>query len=101
MVNLCSNTAGVHPITKVSRYASSEKKRVQIYQPFLIKVYNEHMGGVDKVDQNASKYRIAMRGTKWYWCLILYMLDVSTNNVWKLQKICNNENSMDMLQFQR
>ena len=64
VVNLCSNAAVVHPISKASRYASSENKWVQIHQPFLIKLYNEHMGGVDKMDQIVSKYRIAMRGKK-------------------------------------
>ena len=52
VVNLCSNAAGVHPISKASRYSSFGKKRVQIDQPFLIKLYNEHMGGVDRMDQN-------------------------------------------------
>ena len=45
------------------------------------------MGGVNKMDQNVSKYRIAMRGKKWYWCLISYTLDISINNAWQLQKI--------------
>ena len=101
VVNLCSNAAGVHPISKASRYSSSEKKRLQIDQPFLIKLYNERMVSVNKMDQNVSKYRITMRGKKWCWCLISYMLDVSINNAWQLQKICNNENPMYMLQFRR
>ena len=61
VVNLCSNAAGVHPISNASRYSSSEKKRVQIEQPYLVKLYNENMGGVDRMDQNISNYRIAMR----------------------------------------
>ena len=100
MVNLCSNAAGVHPISNASRYSSSEKKRVQITQPFLIKLYNENMGGVDRMDQTVSKYRIAMRGKKWYFRLISYMLDTSINNAWQLQKLCD-ENAWDMLQFRR
>ena len=56
VVNLCSNAAGVHPISKASRYSSSEKKRVQIDHPLLIKLYNKHMEGVDRMDQNVSKY---------------------------------------------
>ena len=47
------------------------------------------------------KNRTAMRGKKWYWCLISYTIDVSINNAWQLQQICNNENPMDMLQFRR
>ena len=89
VVNLCSNAGGVHPISEAYRYSSSEKKRVRIDQLFLIKLYNEHMGGVDRMDQNLSKYRIAMRGKKWYLCRISCMLDVSINNAWQQQKICN------------
>ena len=59
------------------------------------------MGGVDRIDQNVLKYGIAMRGKKWYWCLISYVLDISINNAWRLQKICRNKNPMDMLQFRR
>ena len=33
------------------------------------------MGGVDRMDQNISNYRIAMRGKKWYFCLVSYMFD--------------------------
>ena len=101
MINLCSNASGVHPISKASRYSSSEKQRVQTDQPFLIKLYNEHMGVVDRMDQNVLKYRLDMISKKWYWCLISDMLDVSIINPWQLQKICNNENPMDMLQFRR
>ena len=82
VVNLCSNAAWVHPISEASRYSSSENKRVRIDQLFLIKLCNEHMGGVDRMDQNLSKYQIAMRGKKWYLCRISYMLDVSINNTW-------------------
>ena len=39
VVNLCSNAAGVHPISNASRYSSSEKKRVQIEQPYLVRLY--------------------------------------------------------------
>ena len=82
VVNLCSNAAGVHPISNASRYSSSEKKQVQIEQPYLVKLYNENMGGIDRMDQNISNYRIAMRGKKWYFCLVSYMFDISINNAW-------------------
>ena len=58
------NDAGVHPISKASQYSSSEKKRVQIDQPFLINLYYERMGGVDIMNQNVSKHQIAMKGKK-------------------------------------
>ena len=45
VVNLSSNAARVHPISNASRYSSSEKKRVQIEQPYLVKLYNENIYG--------------------------------------------------------
>ena len=77
VVNLCSNAARVHPIFNASQYLSSEKKRVQIEQPYLVKLYNENMAGVDRMDQIISNYQIAMRGKKWYFCLVSYMCDIS------------------------
>ena len=52
------------------------------------------------MDQNISNYRIAMRGKKWYFCLVSYMFDISINNAWRLQKICD-KNPMDLLHFRR
>ena len=49
VVNLCSKYCWVHPISKASQYSSSKKMRMQIDQPFLIKLDNVHMGGVDRM----------------------------------------------------
>ena len=57
------------------------------------------MGGVDRMDQNISNYRIAMQGKKWYFCLVSYMFDISINNAWRLQKICD-ENPMIYYTFE-
>ena len=96
--SLCSNTVGIQPIANASRFSSAARKRVQIQQPFLVKVYNEHMGSMDRMDQNVTKYQVAVRGKKWYWCLILYMLDAAVNNAWKLHKIYteSDKNPMDL-----
>ena len=67
----------------------------------MIKVYNEHMGGVDRMDQNISKYRIAIRGKKWYACIVTYCIDVAINNAWQLHKICEGKDAMDLLTFRR
>lgn len=56
VVTVCSNAVGIEPISMVSRFSAKEKKRIQVQQPYLIKVYNENMGGVDRMDQNMSIY---------------------------------------------
>ena len=51
------------------------------------------MGGVDRMDQNISKHRIAIRSNKWYSCRITFLIDVAVNNVWQLHRICENKDA--------
>ena len=71
VVSLCSNAVGLQPISSASRFSSVARKRVRIQQPFLVKVYKELVGRVKRMDQNVTIYQVAIRGKKWYWCLIL------------------------------
>ena len=64
VVSLCLNAVGIQPIANASQFSSTAGKQVQIQQPFLIKVYNEHMGSVDRMDQNVTKYQVAIHGKK-------------------------------------
>ncbi|XP_031333570.1 piggyBac transposable element-derived protein 3-like [Photinus pyralis] len=57
IVNMASNAEKVIPPKKVQRYSQKEKKKISIDQPALFSVYNAHMGGVDRGDQNISLYR--------------------------------------------
>ena len=101
VVNVCSNAVGIEPVSTTTRYSAKEKNKIQVKQPHMIKVYNEHMGGVDRMDQNISKYRIAIRGKKWYACIVTYCIDVAINNAWQLHKICKGKDAMDLLTFRR
>lgn len=67
----------------------------------MMKVYNEHMGGADRMDQNVSKYRIAIRDKKWYSSDVTYFIDVAINNAWLIHRICHSEDSSDLLAFRR
>ena len=82
VVNVCSNSLGIDPTSTVQRYAASQKKHVSVQQPNAIHHYNQHMGGVDQMDQNINTNRVAIRGKKWYSALITYFLDVAVNNAW-------------------
>lgn len=62
VVTLASNASSVFPLNRVKRFSQSQKKHIQVDQPFLIKLYNENMGGVDRSDQNISQYRTTIRG---------------------------------------
>ena len=45
VVNLCSNAVRIQPISIASRFSFAPRKRMRIQQPFLVKAYNEYMGG--------------------------------------------------------
>ena len=70
-------------------------------QPFVIKLYNQHVGDVDRMGQNISKYRIAMPERNWYFfvwfCICLIFLSVMLGNC---KKICD-KNEVVLLQFRR
>lgn len=101
VVNVFSNAVGIEPVSLATRYSATEKKLIQIEPPHMIKVYNEHMGGVDRMDQNIAKYRIAIRRKKWYACIVTYCIDVAINNAWQLHRVCERKDAMDVLAFRR
>jgi len=42
--------------TKANRFSSVQKKRISVDQPKVVRLYNDGMGGVDRLDQNLSCY---------------------------------------------
>lgn len=100
IVCLASNTIGTDPISVANRWSTSEKKRLRISQPNIVSVYNKNMGGVDRMDQNISQYRIGIRGKKWYSSIVLYIIDLAVQNAWQLHRMYN-KNKMDQLAFRR
>jgi len=100
IVCLASNIIGTDPISVANRWSTSEKKRLRISQPNIVSVYNKNMGGVDRMDQNISQYRIGIRGKKWFSSIVLYIIDIAVQNAWQLHRMYN-KNKMDQLAFRR
>ncbi|KAK9746280.1 Transposase IS4 [Popillia japonica] len=73
VVTVGSTLHGVHPINNVKRYSQAEKKIISVARPNLIGQYNNYMGGTDQMDQNIGKYRISIRGKKWWWCIFTFL----------------------------
>ncbi|XP_039297544.1 piggyBac transposable element-derived protein 3-like [Nilaparvata lugens] len=86
VVTVSSTCHGITPLDKIQRYCTQEKKRIPVNRPCLIKEYNENMGGADRMDQNVSHCRINVRGKKWYWSILTWLIDVATHNAWLLMK---------------
>ncbi|XP_070179915.1 piggyBac transposable element-derived protein 3-like [Littorina saxatilis] len=103
IVNVVSNKVGVHPLQVAKRWSRSESRQVQLPQPFLIRHYNQTMGGVDRTDQNVGKYSVAIRSKKWWWAIFGYCLDVCIQQVWHLYRATEaaKNNPLDLLAIRR
>lgn len=84
----------------MQRWSVTEKKKVAITRPTLFGVYNKGMGGVDQMDQQVAAYRTRIRQCKWWWPIVVYMLDVTVVNAWYLSRKFN-DNKESLLNFRR
>lgn len=92
-VILSSSFVGQHPIDKVRRYCKKQKKYIEVNCPKIVKIYNQHMGGVDLLDSFLGKYKIKMRTKKWYARLFYHLLDIIAINCWLLHKRVGEQNN--------
>ena len=81
-MTLASTFAGVEPIDQVRCWSESAKEHIIIYRPHSIGVYNNYMGGVDKIDYLISLYRIKAKTRKWPVRMISHFLDLAVANSW-------------------
>lgn len=58
------------------------------------------MGGTDRMDQNIGYYRIGFRKNKWWWSIFTWLIDVSIQNAWLLQRKAGLK-SVTQFQFRR
>lgn len=99
VVSMASTVYGMKPVTKALRYSSEEQKKVKVPRPLVVAKYNQHMGGVDRMDQYISLYRIGIHGKKWWSCIFTWMIDVAVKNAWQLHRVEHPE--MPQLDFRR
>ena len=85
-VCVVSNHESVDPTIPVRRWSSATGNAVSIAQPWMIKSYNKHMGGVDLLDRFLSDYRLRLRSKKWWWYLFANFLNMSVVAAWRLHK---------------
>lgn len=100
IVTLLSTFVSTNPVEKVIRFSKTEKKKVELTCPNIVKVYNKHMGGVDLLDSLLGRYKIKMRTKKWYMRLFYHLLDMTIVNSWLLHKriIAQKNNNLDLTQ---
>jgi len=102
-VTLGSTYFGVAPKGQVSRWSKSERKIIQIPIPNNIVMYNQNMGGTDRMDENIAYYRPNIRIRKWWWPLFLAQLSYAMHNAWQLYRLsaAMKNQPLDLLGFTR
>ena len=105
IVSLASNCIGAAPVHSTTTWSQSQKKKIDVPQPHLIRMYNKYMGGVDRLDENIAKLRFGIRMKKWWWPLFSWLLSVSVQNAWQIYKEIGQSQEgidrMDFLEFTR
>ncbi|KAL4125830.1 hypothetical protein QTP88_010070 [Uroleucon formosanum] len=81
-VNLGSNFIASGEVDRVTRWDKKEKQFVDIERTEIVRLYNKSMGGVDKLDQLISYYRIFIRSRKWTLRMIMHAFDMAISNCW-------------------
>ena len=96
-VSVASNYYGVYPIQNVERRVKNEQQKT-VDQPFLIKMYNKGIGGVDVCDRLLSSYRPWLRSRKWWWNLFSHVLNLSVVAAYKFYNHVSS-NGVSHIQF--
>lgn len=60
--------------------------KVSFNCPKVVAVYNQNMGGVDRLDQLRERYEVGRRSVKWWHRLMYFLIDVSVVNSFILWK---------------
>ncbi|XP_046392264.1 piggyBac transposable element-derived protein 3-like [Ischnura elegans] len=81
-VVLASNFVGVEEMDEVRRWNKKQKKFEQVARPAVVRYYNHSMGGVDKLNQLISFYRIHIKSKKWTLRMLFHAIDIAVVNSW-------------------
>lgn len=81
-VYLTSTFATSQPLQTCLRYDRKRKEQLEVPVPSIVKMHNEHMGGVDLQDQLLAYYIIFFRSGKYYLRLIFHLFDMTVVNSW-------------------
>ena len=98
LVTVASTLYPANPTDNVERWNSSQNKKVTVERPYVVKMYNKGMGGVDLVDQYVASYKNDLKSMKWYKKFFYFFLDLSIANAYACYKV-EDENKLDFVSF--
>ena len=85
-----SNAYAVQTVSKVKRWVKG-KKRIDVKQPADTGHENTKINGVDLIERTLSNYRLSIYGTKWYWLLLVNVLNIGFVYYLKFSRILTGE----------
>lgn len=98
VIHMASSCVGRSPADEAQRWCKKDKEMLKIQRPFSVKLYNQHMGGVDQVDQMVAMYPHRRKNKRWYIRVFFHFLDVTVVNAWHLERMSGLE-KRDLLHF--
>jgi len=100
VVGVASNCLTHEPVQTAARRVKGASNTA-VQQPHIIRQYNEFMGGVDLFDRLLSSYRPMLRGKKWWWPLLLNVVNVAVVAGWRLHCQIFGPRALSHLEFRR
>lgn len=100
IVGMASNCLTHEPIQNATRRVKGASNTV-VQQPYVVKQYNDFMGGVDLFDRLLSSYRPMIRGKKWWWPLFLNVINAAVVAAWRLHCQIFGSKALSHLEFRR
>ncbi|XP_047140899.1 piggyBac transposable element-derived protein 3-like [Hydra vulgaris] len=101
-VNLVTSYVSIEPLHTVRSYDRSLKKKIDVKQPNIVHVYNQYMGGIDKLDMMCALYKPRLRTRRWYIYIWFHTIQIAVVNAWFLYrrdlKICRPDTKFMQLQ---
>ncbi|XP_027899099.1 piggyBac transposable element-derived protein 2-like [Xiphophorus couchianus] len=98
VIHMASTCAGQSPEDTAQRWLKKEQAKISVQRPYSVALYNQHMGGVDLVDQCVAMYPHRRRNKRWYIRVFFHFLDVTVVNAWRLYLMSGLE-KMNLLIF--
>ena len=79
---------------EISRRKKGGHGEIEVFKPACICDYNQHMSGVDRMDQMISYYPCSRKSFKWWKKLLFYLLEISIHNAHVLYNLRGKKMSL-------
>ena len=99
LVTVASTVYSTLPTDSVEHWSNKETSKIKIDRPFILKMYNKGMGGVDLADQYLATYRLEIKTVKWYKKMLYFFIDLTISNAYACHKADYPDKSLDFLSF--